>query len=109
MSPLTFVQILLSVSLNAMAQIFLRNTMVAMRARHGQPSILIFLSHLLLQPFFLAGMLCYAISILIWLSVLSKVEMSAAYPFLSIGFVIAAVVGFFFGEHVTLVRVMESF
>jgi multidrug transporter EmrE-like cation transporter len=51
-------------------------------------------------------MTCYAVSIGVWLIVLSKLEVSVAYPLLSIGYVITAVVGLFFlGENVTLLRV----
>jgi len=59
-----------------------------------------------LNPWMIAGLACYAVSILVWMAVLAKVEVSAAYPLLSIGYVIAAVVGFFFlGENVTLARI----
>ena len=68
------------------------------------------LSHALavvLNPWFIAGMACYVVSIGVWLIVLSsKLEVSVAYPLLSIGYIITAVVGFFFlGENVTLLRV----
>ena len=49
---------------------------------------------------------CYIVSIGLWLVVLSKVDVSFAYPFLSIGYVISAVVGYFvFHEAVTPVRI----
>ncbi len=52
-------------------------------------------------------MACYAISIGVWLVVLSKLEVSVAYPLLSIGYVITAIVGFFFlGENVTFLRMI---
>jgi len=48
----------------------------------------------------------YVVSIVMWLVVLSKVDVSYAYPFLSIGYILSAVVGYFaFGEAVTPVRV----
>ena len=52
-------------------------------------------------------MICYALSILLWMAVLSKVEVSFAYPFLSIGYVVAAVVGYyFFGESLSVIRIV---
>jgi drug/metabolite transporter (DMT)-like permease len=49
---------------------------------------------------------CYCISIFLWMLVLSKVEVSFAYPFLSVGYVISAVIGYFFmGEALTFVRI----
>lgn len=60
----------------------------------------------LLNPWFIAAMGCYAVSIGVWLVVLSRLEVSAACPLLSIGHVITAVVGFcFLGESVTISRV----
>ena len=53
------------------------------------------------------AMICYALSILLWMAVLSKVEVSFAYPFLSIGYVVAAVVGYyFFGESLSVIRIV---
>ena len=42
-----------------------------------------------------SGMLCYAVSIILWMVVLSKVNVSLAYPFLSIGYIITAVLAYF--------------
>jgi hypothetical protein len=62
---------------------------------------------ILFNPWFVAGMTCYVVSIGAWLAVLARTEVSAAYPLLSIGYVITAVVGFFFlGENVTMTRVL---
>jgi multidrug transporter EmrE-like cation transporter len=92
-----------SISLNACAQIALRKTMLGVG---GPPAsldgVLAFVFAILTSPWFVLGMSCYAVSIGIWLIVLSKTEVSAAYPLLSIGYVITAIVGaVFLGEHVT--------
>lgn len=53
------------------------------------------------------GMACYAISILVWLVVLSKVEVSYAYPFLSIGYIVTAFIGYFFlGESMGMSKII---
>jgi multidrug transporter EmrE-like cation transporter len=53
------------------------------------------------------GMLCYIFSISIWLLVLSRVEVSFAYPFLSIGYVMVTVMGYIFlNENISLYRVL---
>jgi multidrug transporter EmrE-like cation transporter len=58
-----------------------------------------------LNPWMIAGLGCYGVSILLWMAVLSKVEVSAAYPLTSIGFIIAAAVGYFFlGETLGMSR-----
>lgn len=96
-----------SISLNACAQIALRKTMLAVGGLpnhlEGAPA---FVFTIVTNPWFILGMSCYAVSIGAWLIVLSKTEVSAAYPLLSIGYVITAIVGaLFLGEHVTLARV----
>ncbi|WP_158273742.1 DMT family transporter [Agrobacterium pusense] len=71
----------------------------------GQP-ILTYLFNLALTPWFLAGMSCYALSIGVWMLVLGKLEVSLAYPLLSIGYIIAAVIGYFYlGESVGVMRI----
>lgn len=53
-----------------------------------------------------SGLIFYVISFVVWLMVLSRVEVSYAYPFLSIGYIIAAFVGYFyFGESMTLNKI----
>jgi multidrug transporter EmrE-like cation transporter len=53
-------------------------------------------------------MTCYAASIELRLAVLSRVQVSVAYPMLSMGYVIAAVLGvIFLGENVGIARAGE--
>jgi multidrug transporter EmrE-like cation transporter len=103
----TFILAIFSVSLNAAAQIFLRKTMVGVGPLPDDWSQLIsYAFAIVFNPWFIAGMACYAVSIGVWLIVLSKLEVSVAYPLLSVGYVITTLVGFLFlGENVTLLRV----
>lgn len=97
--------ILISVLLNCAAQLCIRKGMMVI----GEVSISALvqnLGNMLINLWLWAAMVCYAISILMWMVVLSKVEVSFAYPFLSIGYVVAALVGYyFFGESLTLTRI----
>ncbi len=106
MSQLVFALIISSVSLNALAQVSLRKGMLVLNANGGvEQPVLQLLVQLALNPFLILGLSLYAVSIFIWLYVLSKVEVSLAYPFQSLGYIIAATIGLFFlGENVTLVR-----
>lgn len=84
--------ILLSVGLNAAAQLFLRLAM-----RSGLPTDLSPVATLLdiaLRPGIIGGLACYGLSLLLWIYVLSKADASFAYPFLGLGFVIVAVAGY---------------
>ena len=88
--------ILFSVLLNATAQLLLKMVMSSL----GELSFsLEFVLRGVLNPYIIGGMGVYAVSIVSWLIVLAKVNVSVAYPFLSIGFVFSAVVAYFaFGE-----------
>lgn len=57
------------------------------------------------SPFILAGVLCYGVSLVVWIMGLSRVEVSIAYPMLSLGYVInAAAAWYLFGESVGALR-----
>jgi drug/metabolite transporter (DMT)-like permease len=69
-------------------------------------SLLKALPDMITNIFLWLSLMCYGISILTWMIVLSRVEVSFAYPFLSIGYIISAVIGYFFmGETVTPIRI----
>jgi len=89
--------ILFSVSLNAAAQLFLRKGLANLSLSMPQGlrgAVDVALS--VLNMGVVLGMFCYAVSILSWMYVLSKVQVSIAYPFLSVGYVIVMFGGYFF-------------
>ncbi len=54
----------------------------------------------------IGGIALYVVSVAIWLLVLSRVEVSFAYPLLSVGYIVNAVAGFYlFQENLSLSRV----
>ena len=98
--------IISSVLLNAIAQLLIRKGMLVIGSV-GASNYAQNLMPMLLNPWLWGAMLSYAVSILLWMSVLSKVEVSFAYPFLSIGYIFAAVVGYMaFNEHLSIIRVI---
>lgn len=107
MHPITLALAIGSVFLNAMAQIALRKTMlITGHLPSGATNVIGFAYSLLLSYWFLVGMTCYAVSIGSWMIVLAKTEVSLAYPLGSIGFIITAIVGYYFlGENVNLARI----
>ena len=53
----------------------------------------------------LGGLFCYAISVVVWIMALSRVEVSVAYPMLSIGYIVNLIAAWWlFGEMITLSR-----
>ena len=52
-----------------------------------------------------AGLMCYAISVFLWLGALSRVPVSIAYPMLSIGYVVNAfAAALLFSEALTIYK-----
>lgn len=97
--------ILGSVLLNAVAQLLIRKGMLEVGAV-GVNNIMQNLGPMLANIWLWGAMLSYAVSILMWMSVLSKVEVSYAYPFLSVGYIVAAVAGYaLFNEHLSITRI----
>lgn len=106
MSLMSFILILSSVTLNAVSHVLLRKAMIVVNAGEDvRHHFLQLAAQVIVNPFLLVGMSLYGVSIIIWLFVLSKIEVSVAYPFQSIGYIIAAMIAFFFlGENVSLLR-----
>ena len=103
---MNIILILISVLLNCAAQIFMRKGMLVNGEVEGMGNLLAAIPHMLTNIYLWGAMVCYAVSIVVWMVVLSKVEVSYAYPFLSIGYVLSAVVGYFwFAESITPVRI----
>ncbi|EGT0649427.1 EamA family transporter [Citrobacter braakii] len=97
MSLLILLLALTSVSLNALAQVALRKTMLTIAPLPDAiAGYFGFAIQLIMNPWFIAGMACYVLSIGLWMAVLGKVEVSLAYPLLSVGYVITAAIGYFF-------------
>lgn len=103
-----FIIALCSVSLNAAAQIALRKTMLSLGTFPSDlQGYFVFSLNLLTNWWFILGMSCYAISIGLWMVVLGKTEVSLAYPLLSIGYILTAIIGYFFmGENVNSIRII---
>lgn len=99
--------ILLSVALNATAQILLRQGMPQVALTTGEGVIQLMLScvRIALNPWVFSGLSCFAASLVVWMYVLSKVQVSFAYPFNSVGYVVVvAAAYFFFREPITAMK-----
>jgi len=105
-SPLSFSLILAGVLLNAAAQLLLKaGTNAVGHFEFSAANIVPIGLRLALEPFILGGVACYVVSLVVWIMALSRVEVSIAYPMLSIGYVVNAVAAYFlFGEAVTPLR-----
>ncbi len=94
MSWLVWCLILSGVGLNAAAQLLLKMATRPL-ARYSEFGVDTLVGSALLLarslPFW-AGMVCYGMSLCVWLAALSKAPVSVAYPMLSIGYIVVAAV-----------------
>jgi drug/metabolite transporter (DMT)-like permease len=104
---LSILLILFTVTTNAAAQIMLKKGMMAFGPLGQSESGLIStMFGVVFQPWVFAGLSLFVISMASHLVVLSRVQLSFAYPFLSLAYVIVAAYAFFvFGEDVGPLRV----
>ncbi|MDE3033611.1 MAG: 4-amino-4-deoxy-L-arabinose transferase [Acidobacteriota bacterium] len=94
--------IVVGVLLNALAQICLKK---GLQAAGGMQVAVGPLFRLMLEPWVLAGLACYAVSVVVWLGALSLVQVNYAYPFLALGFIANALMArAFLGEAMTPLR-----
>ena len=108
MSAVSWMLILTGVLLNACAQLLLKagtNSIgtFAFNANNLLPVGI----KLATEPHILGGLTCYVISVVVWIMALSRVEVSLAYPMLSIGYVVNAFAAWWlFGEALTVERLV---
>lgn len=58
----------------------------------------------------ISGLFLYVVSVCVWLLVLSRVQVSFAYPMLSIGYIVNAIAAYYlFGEPLTSLRMLGIF
>ena len=99
--------ILSSVFLNALAQILIRQGMLKLGSvSFNMEQIWNMALSVFTNMYLLSGMFSYGISIILWMIVLSKVNVSLAYPFLSVGYVVTAVLAYLiFKEPLTVQKI----
>lgn len=98
---------IISVALSVAAQFSLKAGMSGegVMAALAQPYSLKTLFNVLTDKYVFGGFLLYGPGAVVWLGVLSKWDVSKAYPLVELGFVFTVAIGFLAGEQVTLPRV----
>lgn len=93
MNPVAFALVLTGVLLNAVAQLALKASVreegaIGLTLADAVPTAL----RIAAEPWLWLGLSCYVVSVVVWILALSRVEVSIAYPMLSIGYIINALV-----------------
>lgn len=102
-----FLLILLGVLLNAIAQLLLKSGMSQIgHFQFSTANVVPIAAKVMVNPPIIAGLTAYVVSVVVWLLVLSRVQVSYAYPMLSIGYIVNAVAAYYlFGEDLSFVRI----
>lgn len=101
-----YILLILNVVITVFAQIALKTgmsqqTQLALNLKTAQ--------NVFLNPFVFGGIFSYGVAMILWLIVLSKLELSKAYPSLALGYVLVVLVSYFFlKEPLTLGKVLGS-
>ena len=107
MTPSTLSYLLAGVLLNAVAQLSLKmatQRLGVLSPEHGD--VVAMMVRIAAQPAIWLGLACYAVSVLAWVVALSRTDVSLAYPFLSIGYVVTALAAWsLLGETLSPVRI----
>jgi multidrug transporter EmrE-like cation transporter len=106
MNAISFSLLMTGVLLNAGAQLLLKaGTNSVGVFEFSRDNIVPIGWKLATEPHIVGGLGCYVISVVVWIMALSRVEVSIAYPLLSVGYVVNAIAAYYlFGEAVTPMR-----
>lgn len=109
MTFLTVALVIFGTLTSAVAQLFLKAGTNALAQSESSGWLQIAL-RTVFQPSILAGIFCYILGMAVWLLVLSRLQVSVAYPMLSLGYIVTAIFGFYlFGEPLSWTKIVGIF
>ncbi|WP_373899624.1 SMR family transporter [Haloimpatiens sp. FM7315] len=98
--------ILISVFLGAFGQILVKIGAPNLQLNFSGINIFYSILDIIKNLPVMMGIISYGLSFLLWIKVLSKVELSYAYPMVSLGYVIVMIFSyFFFKENISFMRI----
>ncbi len=108
MTTVSFALVLTGVLLNAAAQLFLKSgTNAVGHFDFSLDNLMPIGMKFAFNPYIIGGLTCYVVSVVIWIMALSRVPVSVAYPMLSIGYVVNAILAYYlFGEAITAQKLL---
>ncbi|NOW47301.1 drug/metabolite transporter (DMT)-like permease [Novosphingobium sp. SG751A] len=102
MQPALLMLILTSVAMSAIAQLLLKMGVGQARVTDGAGAGIAFLQ----SPWVIAGFGLYGLGAILWLYVLARLPLSAAYPFVGLGFILTMALGVLaLGESISPIRI----
>jgi multidrug transporter EmrE-like cation transporter len=108
MNPISFICIITGVMLNAGAQLLLKAGVNAVGHFEFTPANIVPIGFKIATQWpIIGGLACYVFSVVVWIVGLSRVDVSIAYPMLSLGYVVNAFAAWYlFGEILSLQRLI---
>lgn len=105
---LNFSLIALDIILAVSGQFLIKIGMKAIGSFAGTP-LVNFFSKVILSPYIIGGFALYFISSFVWFAVLSRVDLSVAYPCLSLGYILVILLSYFIlQEPITIAKIFGS-
>lgn len=106
-----YVALVISAVATALAQVTLKagmSTEAVQRALYGGTALDV-IGAVIRSPAVAGGLAIYALSVGVWLYVLSRIEVSRAYPFVGLGVVVTMILGCaMFGESLSIQKILGT-
>jgi drug/metabolite transporter (DMT)-like permease len=104
---IAYIPLLIGIFLNATAQLLLKAGMDRIGYfTFAWKNIMPIGLQVAANPYIIIGLACYVFSVVAWLLALSRVEVSIAYPILSLGYIVTALAAYWFlHENLSAVRI----
>ena len=97
--------ILLSVTMGVVGQLFIKRGLNSLGSVDYASGLIGAYIRIFLTPYVVAGLSIYFLGVFFWLYALSKVDLSFAYPFVSLSYVLVLLISWvILGEHITGLR-----
>ena len=101
------VLMLISVFLGAIGQVLVKYGATSLELNFAGGFLIKSILSILRNVPVMCGIISYGVSFLLWIKVLSKVELSYAYPMVSMGYVLIMFFSYFiFKEHISFIRIL---
>ena len=101
----TIIGLVMSMLLGVVGQLLIKKGLNVLGGIDFSSGLIAAYSKIFFSPFVALGISLYFLGVFFWLYALSKVELSFAYPFVSLSYVLVVVLSWLFlGESISLVR-----
>jgi len=101
------IYILSAVVINVVGQIFIKKALNSMPSLNFSGNLFSTYVTIFLSPYVMIGLFTYFISVLLWLYVLSIVDLSYAFPFLALSYIMIILGSWvFLGESISAIRLI---